>query len=118
MARLDLVEGRLDQARDHLATALRAAEHSGSRIEYPVLAVGCAAMAAARGDADAVRALFEMGLSHGRRSGSALWPMIDGELAPLYRSTVGEQPSGLDVARALATPLDDIPMVIRQLMQW
>jgi hypothetical protein len=31
---------------------------------------------------------------------------------------VGEQPSGLDQARALATPLDDIPMVIRQLMEW
>jgi hypothetical protein len=118
VARLDLVEGRLDEARNHLDTALRAAEQSGSRVEYPFLAVAYAAMAAARGDADAARALFEIGLSHGRRSGSALQPMVDAELAPLYMSTVGEQPAGVDKARALATPLEDIPMVIRQLIEF
>lgn len=114
-ARLDILEGRFDDARNHLDTGLTAAERSGSRVEYPSLALGHAALAAARDDPDAARVLFAMARLHGRRVGMHLESMIDAELAPLYRSVVGEQPSGLDEARALATPLEDLPTEIRRL---
>lgn len=115
-ARLEVLEGRLDEARNHLTTGLAAAERSGSRVEYPFLAIGSAALAAAQGDAPAARALFAMGLSHGKRSGVTVRPMVEAELATLYSATVGEHPERLDDARALATPLADLPVAIRQLI--
>jgi DNA-binding SARP family transcriptional activator/tetratricopeptide (TPR) repeat protein len=116
LARLEILDGNLDAARDHLGTALSTAEGCGSRGEYPFLAVSYAGLMAALGRADAARALFALGLSHGRRSGHELRPIVDGELRELYRSTVGEQPAGADEARALATPLEDVPAVIRRLI--
>lgn len=115
-ARLDIVEGRFEDARNYLDTGLTAAEQSGSRVEYPILALGYAALMAAHGDAETAATMFAMALSHGRRAGVALRPMIEAELAPLYRLTVDEQSTRLDEARALATPLDDLPTVIRQLV--
>lgn len=116
-ARLAVVEGRLNDAESYVETGLECAERSGSRVDYPFLALGSAALAAARGDGDSARALFAMALCNGRRAGVALRPMIDGELAPLYRQSVGEQPTGLDETRALATPLEDLPTVIRELVR-
>ncbi|WP_395726122.1 AfsR/SARP family transcriptional regulator [Nakamurella sp.] len=115
-ARLEVLEGRLDEARNHLTTGLAAAERSGSRVEYPFLAIGSAALAAAQGDAPAARALFAMGLSHGKRSGVTLRPMVEAELATLYRATVGGHPERSDEALALATPLEDLPAAIRKII--
>lgn len=114
IARLALVEGRPADAREHLDRGLAAVEAAGSRVEYPFLALGYAALAAATGDAAAGRALFAIALSHGRRAGVTLAPMVAGELAELYGSTVGEHADRLDETRALATPLEDVPVVIRQ----
>ncbi|WP_420122113.1 BTAD domain-containing putative transcriptional regulator [Nakamurella sp.] len=114
IARLALVEGRPDDARRHLDRGLAAVEAAGSRVEYPFLALGYAALAGASGDPAAGRALFAIALSHGRRAGVALGPMIAGELAGIHRATVGDHPDRLDETRALATPLEDVPMVIRQ----
>jgi len=114
VARLEILEGRFDVARDHISSGLTAAERSGSRVEYPVLALGAGALAAAAGDDEAANALFAMGLSHGARAGGTLRPIVESELAALYRATVGERPDRLDEARALAVPLEDLPAAIRQ----
>lgn len=114
MARLALVEGRLPDARAHLDRGLAAVEAAGSRVEYPFLALGYAALAAATGNAEAGRALFAIALSHGRRAGVTLGPMIAGELAALHRATVGEHSDRLDETRALATALEEVPVVIRR----
>lgn len=115
-ARLDVIEGRLADARTHLDAGLLAAEKSGSRIEYPFLTIGYAALAAARDDDDTARALFALALSHGRRAGVALRPMIDGELASLYRSKVDRCSPENDEALALTTSLEDLPAIIRRLI--
>lgn len=115
-ARLDVIEGRLADARTHLDAGLLAAEKSGSRVEYPFLTIGYAALAAARDDDDTARALFALALSHGRRAGVALRPMIDGELASLYRSKVDRSSPENDEALALTTSLEDLPAIIRRLI--
>lgn len=114
IARLALVEGRHDDARRYLDRGLAAVEAAGSRVEYPFLALGYAALAGASGNRAAGRALFAIALSHGRRAGVALGPMVAGELAAIHRATVGDHADRLDETRALATPLEDVPMVIRQ----
>ncbi len=116
LARLDIVEGRLNEARAHLDTGLATAEQCGSRVDYPFLAIGYAGLLAAGGHAEAARALFALAMFHGPRAGLALRPMIEAELGPLYASTVGGRTAGSDEARAMTTPLEDLPTVIRRLV--
>ena len=116
LARLRTVEGRLDEAREHLDTGLATAERCGSRVEYAFLAIGYAGLTAAGGRADSARALFALGLFHGPRAGLALRPVIDAELGPLCRCRrCGSRRPG-EQAQAMATPLEEPPGVIRQLV--
>ena len=115
LARLEIVDGNLEAAREHLSLAVTVAERCGSRGEYPFLAVSNAGLMAAAGDVDTARTLFVLALSHGRRSGHELRQIVEGEFRGLYLAAMDGASPGRDETFALATPLEDMPNTLREL---
>ena len=114
--RLNVLEGDWIGARRQLDAALATAERCGSRAEYPWVVLGYAALLAAQHDNDAAAVLFALGLRHGRAAGQNVDRLIDAELAPLYQSVVADSDATNDDPLVLATPLEDLPLIVAQLV--
>jgi DNA-binding SARP family transcriptional activator/tetratricopeptide (TPR) repeat protein len=112
LGRLDVIEGDQVSARRHLDAAMATAQRCGSRGEYPWVVLGYAALSAAGGHRDAAAVLFELGLRHGRVAGQHVRRLVDAELAPLYHWAVDDPDAVISDPVVVATPLEDLPLVL------
>jgi DNA-binding SARP family transcriptional activator len=116
LARLDVLDGDLDSARRHLTVAFSTAERCGSRGEYPWIVLGYAALMAASERPEEAAVLFGLALRHGQRAGHRLQRLVDAELAPLFAAAVGDPAALRTDPRVLATPLDDLPAAVAEIV--
>lgn len=112
LGRLDVLDGDLDSAREHLGVALRTAERCGSRGEYPWVVLGYAALMAAAQRREEAAVLFGLGLRHGPRAGIFVRRLVEAELADLYAWAVPDPRQAVNDPRVLGTPLEDLPAAL------
>ena len=80
------------------------------------MVLGYAALMAAGGHRDAAAVLFELGLRHGRAAGHYVRRLVDAELAPMYHWAVGDLQSVSADPMVIATPLEDLPLVVKKIV--